>query len=162
MFRLWPFCCRCFCVKFSYWRINHQNSSFWKVCRVVQEGRGRDKKCGIVGRAFKLLKLKFLQLPLHPSWLHLPSSIKFLYIYSIYSYIYKVLVQYKVLGNNADGILKKLESLEYKIKKEKPGVVFLQETKVKRSFLIGMKFSKMTHQLKSKLKLLKRHWKGRK
>ena len=34
-------------------------------------GEGRYKKSGIVGRAFKPLKLKFLQLPLTPSWPHL-------------------------------------------------------------------------------------------
>ena len=39
----------------------------------------------------------------------------------------------KLLGNNVDGILNKLESLENIIKTENPGVIFLQETKVGRA-----------------------------
>ena len=38
----------------------------------------------------------------------------------------------KFLGNNVDGILNKLESLENIIKTENPGAIFLQETKVGR------------------------------
>ena len=39
----------------------------------------------------------------------------------------------KLLGNNVDGILNKLESLENIIKTENPGAIFLQETKVGRT-----------------------------
>ena len=39
----------------------------------------------------------------------------------------------KLLGNNVDGILNKLESLESIIKTENPGAIFLQETKVGRT-----------------------------
>ena len=39
----------------------------------------------------------------------------------------------KFLGNNVDGITNKLESLEHIINTEKPGAVFLQETKVGRT-----------------------------
>ena len=41
-------------------------------------------------------------------------------------------VSLKLIGNNADGILNKLESLEHVINTENPGVLFLQETKVGR------------------------------
>ena len=39
----------------------------------------------------------------------------------------------KLLGNNVDGIMKKLEALEFVIVSEEPSVIFLQETKVSRS-----------------------------
>ena len=38
-----------------------------------------------------------------------------------------------LIGNNVDGILKKLESLENLIQHENPAVIFLQETQVKRA-----------------------------
>ena len=39
----------------------------------------------------------------------------------------------KFLGNNVDGIMTKLEALEFVIISEEPSVIFLQETKVSRS-----------------------------
>ena len=48
----------------------------------------------------------------------------------------------KLIGNNVDGILKKLESLENLIVNEKPAVIFLQETQVKRSGRIKTPSSK--------------------
>ena len=42
-------------------------------------------------------------------------------------------VTLKLLGNNVDGILNKLESLENIVKTENPGAIFLQETKVGRT-----------------------------
>ena len=42
-------------------------------------------------------------------------------------------IKLKLLGNNVDGVLNKLESLESIIKTENPGAIFLQETKVGRT-----------------------------
>ena len=39
----------------------------------------------------------------------------------------------KLLGNNVDGIMTKLEALEFVIISEEPSVIFLQETKVSSS-----------------------------
>ena len=39
----------------------------------------------------------------------------------------------KLLGNNVDGLQKKLESLEHLILTEKPAVLFFQETKIGRA-----------------------------
>ena len=51
-------------------------------------------------------------------------------------------VKLNIIGNNVDGVLKKLESLENLILNENPAVIFLQETQVKRSGQIKTPSSK--------------------
>ena len=48
-----------------------------------------------------------------------------------------------MLGNNVDGIVNKLDSLENIIKTENPGAIFLQETKVGRAGRIKIPSNKM-------------------
>ena len=51
-------------------------------------------------------------------------------------------IKLKLIGNNVDSLLKKLESLENLIINENPGVIFLQETQVRRSGRIKTPSSK--------------------